>query len=646
MAAGAVALIALTLPAAAAAHARVVRTAPANGAILGRGPTSVRVVFDDRIQVASGNAAVANATRASVIKGTPVVHGNTLTIPLRPGLGEGNYSARWSIVSEDGHHEQGVISFAVGTSRAPPSSILTTTVGLGVGAVILRGFFFLGLLIAAGAVLFVLRVRAVVRDIERRLPPLLFFALLVAFIGAGGLAYEAAAGTRNAHVLQAAAVVAFVGAAAAAMTPMLNRLRLVARACALVLTAAPALAGHALDRDQPRALAVPDDVAHVLAAAIWIGSLAAAVWLLPRAEATARGRALRRLTPLIVFAIALLVVTGVVRALTELGSVSQIWTTSYGRALIVKSALFLVLLTLGARNQRRFRDAFAAVRRLAIAEVALLVVVVGTVSVLVQLRPGRLAPHIAKAPAFSGPTTPALPPRAGVVDAQELGDLAVAIARTPGRAVITLLGPDGGGANGRAVSIDGSRAAACGSGCYEGAAHAGAVLVRVGARSVRFTISATAPSASALLTRVTTDYRAQRSTSFDESLSSGLGTTLTTRFVLVAPDSLSYAIRDGSQAIVIGAHRWDRESSRGRWIKSTQTPLDVMHPYWGLVTNVHLVAPNTVTFLDRSIPAWFRVTLGGAPLLPRLTHMTAAAHFMVDRYVGYGNSPAPSPPSR
>jgi len=61
---------------------------------------------------------------------------------------------------------------------------------------------------------------------------------------------------------------------------------------------------------------------------------------------------------------------------------------------------------------------------------------------------------------------------------------------------------------------------------------------------------------------------------------------------------------------------------------------------------VHLVAPDTLTFVDRSIPAWFRVTLGGAPLLPRVTHMTAAAHFMVDRSLGYGDSPALSPPSR
>ena len=641
-----VAFVALALPASAAAHATLLRTVPANGAVLTRAPAAVRVVFDDRVEVASGNAAIADATRASVVSGTPSARGGVLTIPLRSGLGEGDYSVRWSIVSDDGHHEQGVISFAVGTGRAPPSSLLTTTVGFGPLAAVLRGLFLLGLLVAAGVCLFALRVRWVVRDISRRLPPLLFFALLVAFVGSGGLVYESVGGTRNALVLKVAAAVAFAGAAAAAAAPIAPRLLPVAGACALLLVAAPALAGHALDPDQPRVVAVLDDVLHVGAAAIWIGGLVAAVWLLPRIDTTSRSRALRRLSTLLVVAVTVLALSGVGRALTELSAVSQIWSTSYGRALIVKTGVFAALLVLGALNRGRVRKAFATVRRFAGVELVLLLVVTGTVSVLVQLRPGRVVQPAAAAPAFATPTRPALPPRNGVVDARELGSLAVAVARTPGHAVVTLLGPDGGGANGRSVHIDGHTAAPCGSGCYESGARAGALVVRVGTRSVRFTARPDAPGAGTLLARVTAAYRSQHSTSFDESLASGLGATLNTHFVLVAPDSLSYVIRGGPQAVVIGARRWDRSSPRAKWSESTQTPLDVMHPYWSTVTNVHLVAPNTLTFVDRSIPAWFRVTIGGAPLLPHVTHMTAAAHFMVDRYLGYGDSPALSPPSR
>jgi hypothetical protein len=67
-----------------------------------------------------------------------------------------------------------------------------------------------------------------------------------------------------------------------------------------------------------------------------------------------------------------------------------------------------------------------------------------------------------------------------------------------------------------------------------------------------------------------------------------------------------------------------------------------MQPYWGNPTNVHLIAPNVLTFLDRRVPAWFRVTLDG--VRPTRVGMTAAAHFMVDRYVGFNVSAAISPP--
>ena len=55
-----------------------------------------------------------------------------------------------------------------------------------------------------------------------------------------------------------------------------------------------------------------------------------------------------------------------------------------------------------------------------------------------------------------------------------------------------------------------------------------------------------------------------------------------------------------------------------------------------------LVAPGVITFFDRAIPAWFRVTLHRTR--PSLMQMTAAAHFMVDRYVGFDGPVAISPP--
>jgi hypothetical protein len=243
------------------------------------------------------------------------------------------------------------------------------------------------------------------------------------------------------------------------------------------------------------------------------------------------------------------------------------------------------------------------------------------------------------------PRPAVLPPRDDVVDARELGDLAVAVARDSSRVIVTILGPDGNGVDGRDVRVGSVAAAACGSGCYR--AHAGpsaALRISIGSDTLDFVLPVHAPTAASLLARATAAYRASRSIVFDERLASTPTNAETTRFTVVAPNRLAYQTRGGAAAVVIGGRRWDRARPGARWVESPQTPLDVTAPYWQSPTNAHLVAPNTITFLDRRIPAWFRVTIARGR--PAVSRMTAAAHFMVDRYVGFDGSVTVSPPSR
>jgi copper transport protein len=640
------ALVALAAPAAAAAHATLLRTTPANGSVLTRAPRAVQVLFDDRIRVGPGNAAVANATGASVVAGTATARGRVLTIPLRPHLGDGDYSVRWSIVSDDGHREQGVLAFAVGAGRAAPHAVLGSGVPLGWRAVVFRFLFDLGLLCAAGTTVFGIRTRRLGAALRRPLSHLLFFSLLLAFLGCSGLVHEAPAGTRNALVLKIALAVSLAGAAAAALAPLAGPPLAAAGACALALLAAPTLSGHALDRDQPWLLSVPADLAHLAAAGVWIGGLAALLFVVPRARLAPGPRtvATRGVSRAALAAVVVLAASGMLRTLTELRAVDQLWTTSYGRALLVKTAIFVPALTLGWFNRTRLLGHLDKLRRSVRIELALLVVIVAVVAVLVQLRPGRAAPAAAAAPPAAA-QAPVLPPRDAAVEARELGSLAVAVARTNGRAVVTLLGPDGVGRSGRDVRVDGRATASCGSGCYRATARAGPLVVRVDGRSLVFTVPRSAPVAAGLLARATRLYRSSRTIVFDESLRSSPTAGIVTRFELQAPDRLRYRIRGGAQAVVLGTQRWDRDTTAGVWQESQQTRLQVMQPDWQHPTNVRLVAPRTLTFLDRSIPAWFRVTLD-AQGRPRRTQMTAAAHFMVDRVVGYDVPLELSPPSR
>src|SRR5262249_56239587 len=97
------------------------------------------------VRVGAGNAAVRN-DGVDVLGGKPhITNGDRLVIPLQAGLGSGTYSARWSIVSDDGHEEEGVTAFGIGTS-GHPVSVLTTRGYVTWQRLIMRALFLLGVL--------------------------------------------------------------------------------------------------------------------------------------------------------------------------------------------------------------------------------------------------------------------------------------------------------------------------------------------------------------------------------------------------------------------------------------------------------------------------------------------------------------------
>lgn len=646
MAVAVAAIAGLALPGVASAHATPIGTSPANGAVLDAAPRSVTIQFDDTVRVAGGTAAVDNTTRASVLGGPPAARGRILTIPLRAHLGDGAYTVRWSIVSEDGHREEGVLAFGVGSGSASPHPVLGAAVPLTWNDVLLRTLYYLGILAGGGAAAFgILNRRILGRELQRPLAQLLFFALLLTFLGGSGIVHAAAPGTRYALVVKVALTVSLAGGAAAALAPTFPRLVPVAGAAALALLAAPTLSGHALDRDQPRALSVVADLAHLASSAVWLGGLLSIVYVLPRAAVgdAARSAAVRRFSTAALVSVAVLGTTGIVRAVTELSSVSQLWSTSYGRALIAKTVVFVPLLGVGWLNRAVLMRVFSRLRRSAAVEVVAIAGILVAVAILTELRPGTAGSKALAAAPLAAAEPPPLPPRDAVVDARELGSLAVAVAREPGRTTVTLLGPDGTGVAGRSVRVNGAATEPCGPGCYLAPSpRSGPLRVSVGNRTLTFDVAADAPPAAALLARVARAYRGSRTIVFDETLASSPRNATTTRFTVVSPNRLSYVTRGGASAVVIGGRRWDRARDGAPWLPSQQTPLDVTHPSWTTPTNAHLVAPGTITFLDRRIPAWFRVTLRGGR--PAVQHMTAAAHFMTDRYVGFDVPADVSPP--
>ena len=212
-----------------------------------------------------------------------------------------------------------------------------------------------------------------------------------------------------------------------------------------------------------------------------------------------------------------------------------------------------------------------------------------------------------------------------------------------------MLGPDGNGVKGLAVTIAGTRARSCGAGCYGAFVRAGRQIpVSVDGRKLVFAVPAKLRPAGAIVARATRTFRRLRSVQYVERLASSPRNRVVADFTLERPNRLEYRIRGGASGIIIGSRRWDLFPG-GKWQASTQEPTPQPEPIWsGHVTNAYVLSstPTTyvVSFLKPIGPAWFTLVLDRRTMLPRTLRMTATAHFMHHRYSHFNNAPKIKPP--
>jgi copper transport protein len=445
--------------------------------------------------------------------------------------------------------------------------------------------------------------------------------------------------TRFAHAMTVAAVAAAGGAILAAVD-----LRRVLLLPALVLLAAPAVGGHALDDGVPR-IQVLVDFLHLAGAAAWTGGLAALALTIGSAQ---------RFSRLALPAVVLIAITGVLRAISELTSVSQLWSTGYGRAILIKSALFAILVGLGYLARSRLLRDPAALRRSVAVELGLLAGLVVAVAFLTALPPGRAlaAPHVAAPPTTTGAAPP--PPRDALTLAGHTGSNAVAVAVQKKGARLdvttTVLNNQGNGADGLALTVNGTPAERCGFGCYRASvAPARTLLVRVNGAPVSFALPPMpAPDGRALLDRIGKQFLRTRSARFHEVLSSGPGQTVVSDWRIAAPNSLAYKASDGAAGIIIGGRRWDRQN-RGKWVESPQTPVPQPQLPWARAVYDISVLPSApdlvrVSFVDPATPAWYTVSADRRTSRVRRIEMVAPVHFMQDTYRSYDTPNGIAPP--
>ena len=661
-------LAALTLAPAALAHARPLGSTPANGAVLAAAPRQVIVRFDDVVIVAPGGAAIRNGG-ASVLAGPERATGRTVVLPLKHGLTDGDYTVRWRVLSDDGHLLEGLVAFAVGGGRAPPTPQLALLgSGLRWGFVLARWLFLLGTLFAFGAVAFrALVLRGGRPELAGPYLVSLSAAFAVALAGAGLslVAVPDALATRFGKAAVAGVVIAAIGAALAEAARSTRRLQLAAAPAAIALVAAATAGGHALDPVRLRPLGVAVDLVHIGAAGLWIGGLVQLAIVLRLLGHDERAQVLRRFALLAAAGVALVAATGIGRAVFGLGSVHQAWAMGYGRLLLVKTGLLMAALAAGFLTRRRLdgrsgqglgaKPGLGGVRVTFGVELLLVAGIVVAVAILGDLRPGR-ATAVPLPPAATTRRLPPLPASDAVVLAREEGEFAFAVAiRAAGATKLELtasvIGQDQLGADGLSVGLgaDGppQPTARCGSGCYSIVVAAPAQLRRVtvsfGGRSRSpFLLPSWPPRpAAALVERAATAFAALRTIVYEEHLASSPRLRQASHQLVVAPDRFAYEIDGGGRGVVIGQRRWDRLPGSTGWTAQATQQLRLPRVGWGdAPTNAHSIGRTTldghsvliVTLLDPSVPAWFTVWIDKRRLLPLRLDMTAPAHFMVERY--------------
>ena len=141
---------------------------------------------------------------------------------------------------------------------------------------------------------------------------------------------------------------------------------------------------------------------HFGAVGIWIGGLAALLFGIRGAASDIKAASVRRFSTMAGTAIVVVAASGLWRAVNELTSWDDLTTTAYGRAVLAKGALLLVIAALGAINRwwnvPRAHVGLGPLRIAARGELALAAAALGAAALLGTLPPPaavRLVPGIA-----------------------------------------------------------------------------------------------------------------------------------------------------------------------------------------------------------------------------------------------------------
>lgn len=401
----------------ASAHALVGSSDPAAGATLTTSPSQIVITFTEQPDLKRSLIQVLDTSGKILAGGPPqAVPGQPPTVtrvPVTTVLPKGVYTVSWKSISVvDGHLATGAFAFGIG--EAPSGSATVASVkspGPSEVASVSRSFYLAGLIGLLGLAFTELVVLAG-RPSPRRLGPAMAASWAAGVAGLLGMTSAQASGaslgvgallsSSIGHAFLLRAVPLVVAGAA-----LFLRRRLPGPGTGLLGVAAmgamlaDVLKSHAAASPSWLWVKIGTQWVHFLAVGIWIGGLGGLVLCLSPLGPGNRGPATRRFSFWAAVSLALVGVTGTVRAFDEVGGWHPLFHTGFGQLIVLKVALFGGLAMFGAvnryRNVAKVEARPRGLRRTATAELAVMAVVLAATGLLQNLAPSRLTTPSASA---------------------------------------------------------------------------------------------------------------------------------------------------------------------------------------------------------------------------------------------------------
>ncbi|MFF3373402.1 copper resistance CopC/CopD family protein [Streptomyces sp. NPDC002680] len=390
----------------ASAHAALTGSSPSQGIVVDKAPDQVTLTFSEKVALSDGSIRVLDPKGKRVDTGKAAeISGTTYGVPLHSGLPDGTFTVAYQVVSADSHPVAGAYTFSIGAPSVTSVKVSDEAAGGGVvGALYGFGRYvsYAGFIVMVGGAAFVLACwqrGAGVRALQRLVAAgwlamtaatLALLLMRGSYTGSGkvgdifdlGLLGDvlqtktgAALVSRLLLLAAGALFIAVLFGAyarpeeedsdedaeddqdaaydATAKRDLTFGLAIGGGVVAIGLAATWALAEHASTGLQA-GIAMPVDVVHLVAVALWLGGLSALLVALFRAPADApiEGSAVRRFSRLAFGSVVALVATGIYQSWRQVGSWSAFTGTSYGQLLLVKIGLVIVLVGLAYISRR------------------------------------------------------------------------------------------------------------------------------------------------------------------------------------------------------------------------------------------------------------------------------------------------------